>query len=128
MPLVFVISIHLCRALLACCISTCGSMSVATLYSSDQCSYACWNFVLLCLLGIVLYICCSSLSVYCCLCVRKLRVLVSVACMYIENRIGLDPKWSLVHDPASYGQNLNEPRQGWADRGHGTIHMRVSKL
>jgi len=103
-------------------------MSVATLYSSDQCSYACWNFVLLCLLGIVLYICCSSLSVYCCLCVRKLRVLVSVACMYIENRIGLDPKWSLVHDPASYGQNLNEPRQGWADRGHGTIHMRVSKL
>ena len=67
-------------------------------------------------MGIVLYICCSSLSVYCCLCVRKLRVLVSVACMYIENRIGLDPKWSLVHDPASYGQNLNEPRQGWADR------------
>ena len=78
MPLVFVISILLCRALLACCISTCGSMSVATLYSSDQCSYACWNFVLLCLLGIVLYICCSSLSVYCCLCVSKLQFVMRV--------------------------------------------------
>ena len=41
MPLVFVISILLCRALLACYISTCGPMSVATLYSSDQWSYAC---------------------------------------------------------------------------------------
>ena len=33
-------------------------VAAAVLYSWGRRSYACWNFVLLCLLGIVLYICC----------------------------------------------------------------------
>ena len=66
MPLMFVISILLCRALLACYISTCGPMSVATLYSSDQWSYACPLFALLCVLGLVLYIFRWVLLIYLC--------------------------------------------------------------
>ena len=61
-------------------------VAAAVLYSWDRRSYACQNFVLLCLLGMVLYICCSSLSVYCCLCVSKLQFVMRVFASIMQSK------------------------------------------